>query len=131
LRQNLNWEWDTVFRECSQDLKHILFIALIVAHETLDVFLPKPILEKALADSSAVALACKARGRLFKSQGKLQLLLFQFRLKPTWTGHLASLLAYISTPLIVDYKTDHSRFLYPFYRLLRLVQAIFVREIPN
>jgi hypothetical protein len=111
LQKNPDLDWDRVLRTSSQDLRHILFIALIVAHETLNASVPVSVLEDAVADSAAVVLAREALRNLFKSGGKLSTLLFQFRLKPTLAGRKSCFLAYISKPMIIDYKSRIPRIL--------------------
>jgi hypothetical protein len=104
LQKNPDLDWNHFLRTSSPDLRHILFIAVLAAHETLNAPVPKSILKEAMADSAAVVLAREALRNLFKPAGKLSTLLFQFRLKPTLAGRISCFLAYISKPMIIDYK---------------------------
>jgi hypothetical protein len=65
-----------------------------------------------------LSFARKALRNPFKQGGNLSELLFQFRLKPTLAGRMACFQSYISTPLIIDYKTRVPRILGLFFRSL-------------
>jgi hypothetical protein len=103
LHRNADLNWDRVFESCSPELKHIVFIALLAAHDILTAPIPPEILTQAKSDSSAVRLACEANRNIFSPGGKLPMLFYQFRLKPTWPGRLACFFAYLVTPQIIDH----------------------------
>ncbi len=99
LHRHPDLDWDRILGTCSPDLRHIVFIAVLAAHEILG----SPVPAQARSDAAAVRLAREAHRNIFSAGGKLPMLFYQFRLKPTWPGRLACFFAYLFTPQIIDH----------------------------
>ena len=128
LAQNGKLDWDYILKEYHDpDLKRMIFLSLIVAHDLTGAPVEKEIIKQAKEDPVVLELAQEVAGRLFghgaEAEG-LHFNLFQLRLKSRWIDRIRYCYRLVTRPTLIEWNVALPRFLFPLYFFLRPIRLI-------
>ncbi len=120
-------DWNYIFSEYGHpDLKRMILLSLIAAHDLVCARLPSEVLHIAEKDSKALRLAREPVERIFRHAGKreaLRFVQFQLRLKSSWVDRVRFCYRIVVTPMLFEPDVVIPRFLTPFYHLGKRLQT--------